>query len=179
MMIAFWGFIALAIFIGFLLFSNSAEKSKGKETSLKAYPKIVLTKEEVRDAVRKYSEGLPKGVYRTILVDDDHSINFENLAPILKGTPTTKFYMSKETYDIFEEDEKDIPPLMDQIQKAVDAYRRDHQEFPTLPFDPLRKVNYYLLRNENYIDFMPNVEFYITDYDGIISHVKPKKIRNS
>jgi hypothetical protein len=179
MMIVFWGFIAVVIFIGYLLFSNSIEKSKDKETPLTKYPEIVVTKDEVRDAVRRYSESLPKGIYRTILVHDDYSIDFEKLAPILKGIPLSKFYMSKETYDIFSEEEKDIPAIMDQVQKAVDAYRKDHQQYPVLPFDPFNRVNYYLLRNGHYLDSLPTIEFYITDYDGIISHIKPKKIRGS
>jgi hypothetical protein len=143
------------------------------------YPIIDVTKEQVRNAIRTYSDELPKGVYRTIVVNDDYSIDFSKLTHILKGIPSKTFYMSKETYDIFEESEKEIPAIMDQVQKAVDAYRKDHQQYPIIPYDPNKKVNYYLLRNEHYLHFQPEVDFYITEYDGIISHLKPQKGKGS
>jgi hypothetical protein len=143
------------------------------------YPIIDVTKEQVRNAIRTYSDELPKGVYRTIVVNDDYSIDFSKLTHILKGIPSKTFYMSKETYDIFEECEKEIPAIMDLVQKAVDAYKKEHQQYPIIPFDPHKKVNYYLLRNEHYLHFQPEIDFYITEYDGIITHLKPKKINGS
>ncbi|SEN10816.1 Protein of unknown function [Mesobacillus persicus] len=149
-------------------------KKSGKKDNAE-WPIIDVTLEEVIKAVRSFSEGLPKGVYRTILVKDDFSIDFNQLTSILHGIPSKPFYMSKETYDIFEEREKDIPPIIDRVQKAVDQYVKDQNKYPMLPYDPLRRVNYYLLIQEHYLDTMPEVELYITDYDGLISHHKPKK----
>jgi hypothetical protein len=157
---------------------SSLSKDKRQSNPNKpTYPIIEVSKEQVRDAIRKYSEALPKGVYRSILVMDDYSIDFEKLTSILKGLPSKPFYMSKETYDIFDESEKEIPAVMDLVQKAVDAYARDHREYPMLPYDPLRRVNYYLLLNERYLNTQPEIEFFITDYDGIITHKSPKKDR--
>lgn len=156
------------------LFPLTKEQNK---IPAKDYPVIDVTQEEVREAVRKFSEDLPKGVYRTILVNEDYSIDFQQLAFILGGTPSKKYYMSKETYDIFDESEKEIPVLMDMVQKAVDHYVEDHQKYPMLQYDPLRRVNYYELTQKHYLKSVPEIEFYITDYDGIISNVKPKKKR--
>jgi hypothetical protein len=174
----------ITIFV--MLKSNKRSQSAGpgplnsKHPSPKnKYPIIDVTKEQVKAAIRKYSDELPKGIYRSILVKDDYSIDFEKLTPILKGIPSTNFYMSKETYDIFDETEKEIPALMDQVQKAVDTYHKDHNQYPVLPFDPLRRVNYYLLRNEHYLKFLPEIEFYITKYDGIITHIKPSESKRS
>ncbi|WP_404331095.1 DUF3939 domain-containing protein [Mesobacillus maritimus] len=136
---------------------------------------IDVTLEDVVKAVRSFSERLPKGVYRTILVNDDYSIDFKQLAYILKGIPSKPFYMSKETYDIFEEKNKDIPPIIDTVQKAVDRYVKEQKKYPMLPYDPLRRVNYYLLIQEHYLEKKPDIELYITDYDGLISHEKPKR----
>jgi hypothetical protein len=134
----------------------------------------VIYKEQVVNAVRKFSEQLPKGTYRTILVNDDYSIDFTQLYPThLRGIPAQNFYMSKETYDIFEEHEKHIPELMDKVQKAVDQYVKENKKPPILPFDPLRKVNSYLLIQEKLLDSAPEIEFFITDYDGLITHFKP------
>jgi hypothetical protein len=178
----------LGIVTFFALFKTNSKEKRSQSTgplhhkhhsSQNPYPMIEVTKEQVRDAIRKYSDELPKGIYRSILVNDDYSIDFEKLTPILKGIPSSKFYMSKETYDIFDETEKEIPALMDQVQKAVDAYQKDHNQYPILPFDPLRRVNYYLLRNEHYLKFQPDIDFYITKYDGIITHIKPSKAKDS
>ena len=73
------------------------------------YPIIDVTIEDVRKAVRTFSNNLPKGVFRTIIVQEDNSIDFKQLAPLLGGIPSKKFYMSKETYDLFEDSEKQIP----------------------------------------------------------------------
>jgi hypothetical protein len=172
--------ICIILSLLFILFrlSNPSSKRKLNQKNIPkqpSYPTIEISKEQVREAIRKYSDQLPKGVYRTILVKDDHSIDFNQLLPILKGIPSKSFYMSKETYDIFDEDEKHIPMLMDKVQKAVDAYYKDHQQYPILAFDSLKRVNFYLLLNQHYIDFQPEIEFYITEYDGIVSHLKPQK----
>lgn len=134
-----------------------------------------ITKEDVVKAVRKFSDNLPKGTYRTILVNDDYSIDFQQLLRYLPRVPTQKFYLSKETYDIFEEHEKHIPPLMDKVQKAVDQYVKDHKKYPILPYDHLHRVNGYILVQERYLEEVPNIDFYITNYDGLITHVKPQK----
>jgi phage pi2 protein 07 len=143
------------------------------------YPVIDVYIEQVRRAVREFSDNLPKGVYRTILVKEDNSIDFQQLAHILKGIPSKKFYMSKETYDLFEEKDKDIPIEMDIVQKAVDQYVKEHKEAPILRFDPLRRVNYYQLLQEHYLKSEPKIQFYITDLDGLVTHIKPEKRHSS
>lgn len=137
------------------------------------YPIINVTIDQVRQAIRTFSDQLPKGVYRTILVKDDNEIDFTMLAHILGGIPSDKFYMSKETYDLFTEAEKLIPYEMDMVQKAVDLYVKDHKEFPMLTFDPLRRVNYFQLIQEHYLKAPPETQFYMTDLDGLITHLEP------
>jgi hypothetical protein len=153
---------------------ESKSKNTNKEETVE-WQIIDVTLDEVVKAVRSFSERLPKGVYRTILVNDDFSIDFKQLAHILKGIPSKPFYMSKETYDIFEEKDKEIPPIIDTVQKAVDLYVKEQKKYPMLPYDPLRRVNYYLLIQEHYLEKKPDIELYITDYDGLISHEKPKR----
>ncbi|MEH7274463.1 AtpZ/AtpI family protein [Neobacillus vireti] len=145
------------------------------------YPIIDLTIDEVRKAIRQFSDNLPKGVYRTIIVEDDNRIDFKQLAHILGGIPSKKFYMSKETYDLFEEAEKKIPVEMDMVQNAVDLYVKERKEFPMLRFDPDRRVNYYQLIQDNYLKSTPETQFYITELDGLITHIRPekRKVENS
>lgn len=149
----------------------------GKKTKEipKTWPIIETSVDEIKKAVRSYSEHLPKGVYRTILVKEDNRIDVEQLAPILKGIPSRNFYMSKETYDIFTEEEKNLAITIDKVQKAVDLYVKEHKEYPVLPFDPLHRVNYYQLLNAHCLDTQPDIELYITNYDGLITHKKPEQ----
>jgi len=145
----------------------------------KSYPTIDVTIEDVRRAIRTFSNNLPKGVFRTILVQEDNSIDFKQLASLLGGSPSKKFYMSKETYDLFEESEKQIPIEMDIIQKAVDQYVKEHKEYPMLKFDPQHRVNYYQLLQDKYLKAAPKTQFYITDLDGLITHIMPQKKNSS
>ena len=150
-------------------------KKVPQEKIIKTWPIIETTVEDIKKAVRIYSEHLPKGVYRTILVKEDNSIDVEQLAPILKGIPSRNYYMSKETYDIFDEEEKNLAITIDKIQKAVDLYVKEHKEYPMLPYDPLNRVNYYQLLKAHCLDTKPEIELYITNYDGLVTHKKPKK----
>lgn len=145
------------------------------EKKQNTWPIIETSVEEIKQAVRIYAEQLPKGVYRTILVKEDNSIDAEQLAPILKGIPSHRFYMSKETYDIFTEEEKDLAITIDKVQKAVDLYVKEHNEYPMLPYDPLHRVNYYQLLSARCLDIQPEIELYITNYDGLITHKKPEQ----
>ncbi|MGG3471206.1 AtpZ/AtpI family protein [Neobacillus pocheonensis] len=165
-------------------FKSSSKEEKQhrsdlKQTEDKTYPVIEVSMDEVRKAVREFSDSLPKGVYRTILVLEDNSIDFKHLAHLLGGIPSKKYYMSKETYDLFEENEKQIPIEMDLVQKAVDQYVKEHKEFPMLKFDPHHRVNYYQLLQEHYLKTPPETQFYITDLDGLITHIKPQKKTSS
>lgn len=83
--------------------------------------------------------------------------------------------MSKETYDLFEESEKQFAIEMDLVQKADDLYVKEHKEFPMLKFDPYHKVNYFQLKQEHYLKEEPKTQFYITDLDGLVTHIKPQK----
>ncbi|RSD29221.1 DUF3939 domain-containing protein [Mesobacillus subterraneus] len=166
------GGMTLAFLIGI---SSGSKKVIASPETEHVWPVIEVSAEDVKKAVRAYSEKLPKGVYRTILVKEDNSIDAEQLAPFLKGLPSRKFYMSKETYDIFGEDEKEIAITIDKVQKAVDLYVKEHKEFPMLPYDPLNRVNYYQLLQAHCLDTKPEIELYITNYDGLVTHIKPKK----
>ncbi|WP_147531662.1 DUF3939 domain-containing protein [Bacillus marasmi] len=156
------------------IFSFFKSKKKSPKHDVDKF-KDDITKEDVIKAVRKFSDNLPDGTYRTILVNEDYSIDFSQLLRYLPRKPTQKFFMSKETYEIFEEHEAHIPPLMDKVQKAVDAYVREKKEYPLLPYDHLRRVNGYLLVQEHLLEEVPQIDFYITNYDGLVTHVKPKK----
>lgn len=130
--------------------------------------------ETVKKAVREFADQAPKGVTTRTLVKDDHSIDFDLLKPYLKGIPEQNFYMSKETYEIFEEKDKIIPFYLDMIQFAVDQYVNMYQKLPITQGDPYRKVSYLLLEKSNLIHERPDIDFYITNDEYLITHKKPR-----
>lgn len=118
---------------------------------------------------------MPAGINRTILIKEDYSIDFEQLAPYIGGIPTRPFYMSKETYEIFEEKEMELPPIIDKVQKAVNLYYKVNNRYPIKPYDSLHRVNYYQLIQGHYLDEKPETDLYFTDYDGLITSLKPNR----
>lgn len=130
--------------------------------------------EAIKKAVREFADNAPKGVTTRILVKDDHSIDYNLLKPYLNGIPDKPFYMSKETYEIFEEKEKDIPYYLDLVQNAVDRYVQMYNKLPITEGDPYQKVNYHLLETNSLIHERPIIDLYITDDEDLITHKKPK-----
>lgn len=130
--------------------------------------------DSVKKAVREFADQAPKGVTTRALVKDDHSIDFDLLKPYLKGIPERNFYMSKETYEIFEEKDKIIPFYLDMIQFAVDQYVNMYKKIPITQGDPYRKVSYLLLEKSNLIHERPHMDFYITNDEYLITHKKPR-----
>jgi hypothetical protein len=133
----------------------------------------------VAEAVRNFAANLPKGMDRTILVKSDFSIDFDQLAPYLNGIPNHPFYMSIETYEIFEESCKEIPPILDKVQKAVHLFYKNNKNHPIRPYDPLQRVNYHQLQQDHYLDEIPKIELYFTGYEGLLTSQKPVKLKKS
>lgn len=147
-------------------------KKRKKKKENKQFPLIDVTIQDVRKAVITFSDCLAKGVFTLILVKEDNSIDFEQLTSILKGLPTKKYYMSKETLDIFEEEEKEIPVIIDKVQSAVDAFVKEFKQYPVIKYDPHFRVNYFLLMQEGFLTFRPEIKLYIHN-DGMITHTTP------
>ena len=177
--------IIIGILVGYVMMikntGNDLKRTKSELTTRNEreqnteWPTINPTLNEVREAIRIFSGDLPKGINRNILINHDNSIDFNKLAPYLKGIPNRPFYMSKETYDIFAEEDKDIPPLIDKVQRAVYAFYKKHNEYPIMLYDPYRTVNYFQLVQGNYLFEHPKVPLYVTENNGLITHMKPQK----
>jgi F0F1-type ATP synthase assembly protein I len=153
------------------------QTKKREEEAVVEWPIIEVTLNDVRFAIREFSDDLPAGIKRTILVKEDNNIDVQKLAPYLKGIPNRPFYMSKETYDIFEEKEKQIPAIIDRVQKAVYLFYKMNGHYPMMPYDSLHRVNYFQLIQEHYLDKHPGIDLYMTGYEGLITHIKPEKKR--
>ncbi len=149
-----------------LFFKKSNKKEKGAEE----YQVIDVTIEQVRQAINEYADGLAKGISLRSIVLDDHSIDVDQLKGTLKGIPNRPFYMSKETFEIFET--ADLPEQIDNVQKAVDQYMQENGEEPVIPGNPFRKISYHLIRH--YLPKEPIVELYLDKHDRMVTHRRPE-----
>lgn len=139
------------------------------------WPAVSVSLPEVKKLVREFEQQLPKGINRTILIGKDNEIDFKLLAPILGGLPDRKFYMSKETFEIFNEEDGHIPVWLDIVQRAVDDYIAEENALPTIPGDYSRKISYPLLQNNYYLKERPPLDFYLTDLEDMITHIPVDK----
>lgn len=146
---------------------NPAETETGTELS----PTVVSASlDDVKRTIREFEQHLPKGINRTVLIGQDNEINFQLLLPILGGVPQEKYYMSRETFEIFPEEDKHIAVWLDVVQRAVDEYITEEKNIPVLPGDTRKKISYTLLQNNYYLKERPPLDFYLTDLEDMISH---------
>ncbi|MGO4887279.1 DUF3939 domain-containing protein [Anaerobacillus sp. MEB173] len=134
------------------------------------YQEIDATIHDIRSTITQWEENAPKGVYRSVLVKEDNSIDTTLLLPYLKGIPKKKFFMSKATYETFEEEEKEIPKYLDIVQQAVDKYIYIENKLPVIDFDPNNRLNYFLLMNKGYLKEKPPLDLYLTNEENMITH---------
>ncbi|GGM25210.1 hypothetical protein GCM10011351_08690 [Paraliobacillus quinghaiensis] len=154
---------------------NPFKKKKTNESDKKKdYPIIDISITELKHALHEYGMELPKEIPLSIVVKDDLSIDYQLLAPILKGIPRKNYYMSRETYDLFEEEDRQLAVDFDNVQRAVDTYVQQLDDLPVIHGDPYHKVSYHKLEKLNLLDYRPHAEFYITDEENLITNVRPR-----
>ncbi|MFC5713277.1 DUF3939 domain-containing protein [Thalassorhabdus alkalitolerans] len=141
------------------LFKGNKENKVEEE-----YPVRPVSVEEVRRGIQNLANSLPMGVSIRSFIKHDHSVDFELLKPVLKAVPDRKFYMSKETFEVFEDAE--TPKTMDQVQLAVDQYIKANGELPVVQGDPTHKVSYFLIKD--YLRVKPSFDLYLDEKDHLV-----------
>ncbi|BCG59568.1 DUF3939 domain-containing protein [Paenibacillus sp. URB8-2] len=131
---------------------------------------ITVTLPDVKQAVRQFELDMPAKINRTVLMKDDKSIDLSRLARYLGGRSEQKFYMSRETFEIFEEGDKDIPYFLDMVQSAVDNYISDTGKLPLREEAALPEVHYHLLSSQRYLKETPPFPLYITEDELMLTH---------
>ncbi|MGA9287512.1 MAG: DUF3939 domain-containing protein [Anaerobacillus sp.] len=130
---------------------------------------------DIRRAVSSFADRKREGISLKVLVKDDNEIDSTLLAPHLGGIPSESFFMSKETFELFEHKDRHIPYWIDTVQKAVDSYFYSENEPPVIEGDPFRKISFYKLERRALLHERPPLDFYLTDQERMISHRKPEK----
>lgn len=148
---------------------RNRKKSTGSPRS------VQVTLEEVKQAVLEYEADMPDGINRKSLLLPDGSLDLQRLSRYLGGITDQKFYLSRETYEIFEEDDREIPYFLDLVQVAVDVYVEDTGKLPVLNPAPPFQVDVGLLQREHYLKEIPPFPLYITDQEMLLTH-RPKQV---
>lgn len=142
--------------------------SAGKEGIEHRY--ITVSLEDVKKAVLAWEEDMGDLMDRTVLMKEDHAIDLNRLQRYLGGVSNQKFYMSRTTFQIFEESDKEIPIYLDLVQAAVDDYLDDHLNLPIIHGTPNRQVHYDKLIQEHYLDERPSIPLYLTTEEFMLTH---------
>ncbi|GEL08775.1 DUF3939 domain-containing protein [Salisediminibacterium halotolerans] len=141
---------------------ESSEKGKNIEI-------ISVSIEEMRKAVNAFAANLDDHIPLRSIIKSDHQIDTELLYSYLGGQPDKTFYMSKETYEIFEE--PDLPMYIDQVQIACDQYVLETGKEPLVAGNKDRKINYFKLKH--YLHETPPFDLYLHPLDRMVTHRKP------
>lgn len=136
---------------------------------------VQVTLDDVKQAVLKFEADMPDGINRKSLQLPDGSLELPRLSRYLGGVSDQKFYLSRETYEIFEEADREIPYFLDLVQVAVDVYVEETGKLPVLKPVPPFEVDFELLRKERYLKEIPPFPLYITDQEMLLTH-RPKKV---
>ncbi|WP_181349192.1 DUF3939 domain-containing protein [Thalassobacillus sp. CUG 92003] len=131
-----------------------------------------MTLDEVRKAVHAYADDMPDGVPLSVIINHDLTLDYDLLSPYLKGKPEETFYMSRETYELFEADNRELAVELDMIQRAVDQYMEQTGELPIIESDPYRRVNFFKLERLTLIPYRPEREYYVTQEEFLVTYKK-------
>lgn len=142
-------------------------KVEGKDETKLEVKDISL--QEVKRAVERFAKEKPEGVHLSVLMKDNQEIDYSLLTPYLQAIPKQPYFMSRETYEIF--DEPTMPRMLDNVQKAVDQYINREEKFPLVDGNPNMKVCYYKLKP--YLTETPMMDTYLTAEENLITWRKP------
>jgi len=135
-------------------------------------PSVHVTMNELRTAVLQYEREM-SGINRTALMQEDGSLDLSRLTRYLGGRSDQKFYLSRETFEIFEEEERHIPYHLDQVQGAIDDYVHENGKLPVIEDSAHFEVDCRKLYQQRYLHEIPDFPMYITDQEMMVTHREP------
>ncbi|SDJ88150.1 DUF3939 domain-containing protein [Sediminibacillus albus] len=155
------------------MWKKKKNRKKTRQKKQAELPVKPMSISEVRTAVQKYSAELSSEIPLGVLINEDRTIDYDLLAPYLQAKPEDTYYMSRETYELFEEKDKQLAEDIDTVQQAVDNYMDQQKELPIIDGDPHRKVSYFKLEKLGLLTTRPDRPFYLTDEEYLITHKQP------
>jgi hypothetical protein len=151
------------------MFFRRKPENKRRQHTKESIDVISVTIEDVQEAVNNFAKELNEEISLRSIILDNHEIDFDLLHKYLGGKPDRPFYMSKETFEIFEDPE--FPKYIDHCQVACDHYFMETGEEPIVPGDKTNKISYFKLKN--YLIEHPPIDLYLDVRDRMVTHRKP------
>ena len=145
-------------------------RRKKKKSAPRELETMDLSLNDIRKAINDYAEKKSDRVPLSVIINEDLTIDYELLAHFIEGKPRKTFYMSRETYEVFEEENLQLAKDINMMQRAVDAYVQQEKELPIIEDDPYRRVNCYKLERLGLITHRPDREFYITKEEYMVDY---------
>jgi len=145
---------------------------------------VEITKEQVDREMTSWIHDMQKKVPRVSKAvffnsdnEDDLLINLKPIYNRLGGKPSKDFYMSRITFDIFEEDEKDLALLLDSMQVIVEDYFIKRGTLPIKPESEENEIEYPYLIGTGLLKDTPDTPLYIEEFEYGVFFVtlKPQK----
>lgn len=131
---------------------------------------IHVSLEDIRRAVLKYEDEMPAPINRMSLLQSDGTLDLSRLSRYLGGVSDQKFYLSRETYEIFPEEERHIPYYLDMVQNAVDDYLNETGRMPVIEGSQEFEVDVHVLMSEHYLKELPTIPLYVTEQELMLTH---------
>ncbi|AOM83638.1 DUF3939 domain-containing protein [Salisediminibacterium beveridgei] len=150
-------------------FLRKKQSSKIEQQEEHQHEIVSVSIDEVRRAVNRLADRFSSEIPLRTIIRQTNEIDFELLADDLGGIPDRPFYMSRETYEVFEDQE--LPGYIDRCQIAVDQYVLETGSEPVMPNDPARRINFQKLKH--YLSDPPPFELYLHPVDRMVTHRKP------
>lgn len=147
-------------------------RRKDKE-DVNKLPSVHVTLDELRCAVLQFEREMDNGINRTVLMKEDGSLDLPRMARYLGGVSDQKFYLSRETFEIFAEEEQSIPYHLDRVQLAVDDYMNETGKLPIVENSVYFEVDCRMLYQQHYLHEIPEFKLYMTDQEMMVTHRQP------
>ncbi|MEW4369337.1 DUF3939 domain-containing protein [Paenibacillus kandeliae] len=147
-------------------------KGRSKKTN-NSMPSVHVTMDELRSAVLQFERDMGDGINRTVLMQEDGTIDLSRLNRYLGGQCDQKFYLSRETFELFEEQERHIPYHLDRVQWAVDDYASETGKMPVIEDSPHFEVDCRKLYQQRYLHEIPDFRVFVTDQEMMVTHREP------
>ncbi|MFC7063552.1 DUF3939 domain-containing protein [Halobacillus seohaensis] len=149
-------------------------KKKNKKAVQPSLEVKELSIQDVRKAVHAYADNKPNKVPLSVIIKQDLTIDYDLLSPYIEGIPQKTYYMSRETYEIFEEEDFELAQEIDRVQQAVDLYIQQSEDMPIIDMDPYKRISFFKLERLHLLSERPTRDFYLTDEEFMISYKKPE-----
>jgi hypothetical protein len=148
-------------------------KRKHKHIDVRPQAVVETTLDQMREAVLRFESEMPEGINRIALLKSDGRLDASRLTRYLGGVSDRDYYVSRETFEIFEEKDREIPYYLDLVQAAVDNYMDETGKLPVIDESSQYQVDFSVLLRGHYLKEKPPFPLYVTDQEMMLTH-RPK-----